>query len=79
MGMWASGDILQAKIDELLGDIEGIKTYIDDILVLRKGCFTNHIEQPRIIFVRFCTSGLKVSVPKYSFGLKEITYLCYVI
>ena len=34
MGMCASRDISQAKVDELLGDIEGVKTYIDDILVL---------------------------------------------
>ena len=29
MGMCVSGDIFQAKLDELLGDIKGIKTYID--------------------------------------------------
>ena len=36
MGMCASGDIPQSKVDELLGDIKGIKTYINDILVLSK-------------------------------------------
>ena len=36
MGMCASGDIFQAKVDELLGDIEGVKTYTDDILILSK-------------------------------------------
>ena len=35
MDMCASGDIFQAKVDELIGDIEGVKTHIDDILVLR--------------------------------------------
>ena len=40
----ASGDIFQAKVDKLLGDIEGVKTYIDDILVLNKERFYNHIE-----------------------------------
>ena len=34
MGTCASGDILKFKVDELLGDIKGVKTYIDDILVL---------------------------------------------
>ena len=36
MGMCASGDIFQAKADKLLGDIKGLKTYINDILVLIK-------------------------------------------
>ena len=35
-GMWDLGDILQAKSDELIGDIEGVKTYINDIFVLSK-------------------------------------------
>ena len=34
MSMYASGDIFQAKVDKLLGDIKGIKIYIDNILVL---------------------------------------------
>ena len=34
MGMCASGDIFQAKVDELIGNIEGVKMYINDILIL---------------------------------------------
>ena len=52
MAMCASGDIFQAKVDELLGDIKGVKTYIDDILVLGKDIFENHTEQLIIIFGR---------------------------
>ena len=36
MGVCVSGNILQAKVDNIPGDIEGVKTYIYDILVLRK-------------------------------------------
>ena len=39
MGVACSPDIFQAKINELLGDIEGTKAYIDDILVVKKGTF----------------------------------------
>ena len=39
MGVCALGGIFQAKVDKLLGDIKGIKIYIDDILVLRKDRF----------------------------------------
>ena len=34
MGICASGDIFQAKVDELLSDIDGVKLYSDGILVL---------------------------------------------
>ena len=36
MGMCALGDIFQAKVEKLLSDIKGAKTYIYDILVLSK-------------------------------------------
>ena len=44
MGMCALGYIFQAKVDYILGDIEGVKMYIDDILVLSKDCFGKHTE-----------------------------------
>ena len=44
LDMCASVDIFQDKVDELLGDIEGIKNYIDDILVLNKNIFEKHID-----------------------------------
>ena len=43
MGMCTSGDIFQSKVDKLLRDITGVKTYIDDILVLSKQSFYKHI------------------------------------
>ena len=79
MVMCASGDIFQVKVDELLCDIESVRTYIEDILVLRKDSFEKNIGQTRIIFGRMRASGLKVNAPKYSFWLKEIIYLGYVI
>ena len=77
--MCTSVDIFQANADKLLGDIKGIKIYIDDILVLFKGGFKNHIEHLRIIFGRLCAAGLKVNALKCVFGLKEIIYLGCVI
>ena len=58
MGMCASGDILQAKVDKLLSDIKVVKTYIGDILILIKDCFINHIEQLRMILVRLRADSL---------------------
>ena len=79
MGICALGNIFLSKVDKLLGDIKGVKRYIDDTLVLSKYSFEKHKDQPRIIFGRLRAAGLKVNAPKCSFGLKEINYLCYVI
>ena len=39
MGLFASGDIFQAKVDELLSDIKGAKTYMNVIMLLVKWIF----------------------------------------
>ena len=77
--MCALGYIFQSKGDKLIGDIKGIKRYINDIIVLSKDCFKNHIDQLSISIGRFRASDLKANYPKYSFGLKDIPYLGYVI
>ena len=79
MGMCASRYIFQAKLDKLLGDIEGVKIDIDDILVLRRYFFKMYIYQWMTIFGRLRAAGLKDNAPKWSFSLKEIPYLGYVI
>ena len=79
MGLCASGDIFQAKVYELIGDIGCIMTYIDDILVLDKGIFSRHIDQIRVIFASLRAAGLKVNAPKCSFGLMVIPCLGYII
>ena len=79
MGICASGDILQAKVYEMLGDIEGVKKYIEGISVSIKESFSKHIEQLIIIFGRLRAPGLKVNAPKYILGLNSIPYLVYVI
>ena len=78
-GICDLGYIFQAKVNELLGDIKGVKTYADDILVLFKESLSKNIEQLMIIFGRLSAAGLKINVPKCSFVLKDITYLGYVI
>ena len=63
MGMCVSGDIFQAKLDNLLGDTEVIKSYINDILIFRKYLFRNNIEHLRMIFGILRTAGLKLNIP----------------
>ena len=44
MGLCVSGNIFLAKVNELLGDIQGVKAYIDDILGLNNVSFEDHVE-----------------------------------
>ena len=75
MGMGISGYIFQAEFNELLGCIEVVKAYIDDILVLDKGTFVDHVEQLSIFFSHIWKAKFKINAKKCSFGLKCIPYL----
>ena len=79
MGMWTSGDIFQAKFDKIFGDIKGVKTYINDIIVLNKDSYENHMDQLRIIFGRLRAAGLNVNAPKWKIWAKgnSLPMLCY--
>ena len=79
MGIAGSPDIFQAKIYELMGDLEGVKAYLDDILVIKKGSFSQHLEQLEEVFRRCLKSNLKLNAEKCSFGLNEIEYLGYIV
>ena len=73
------GRYIPSQVDYVIRDIEGLKMYIEDILVLSKDCFTTHIKELKIIFGRLRTASLKVNASKCSFGLKDIPHLGYVI
>ena len=77
--MCTAGDVFQAKSDEIIGDIDGVKTYNNDKLVLIKYSSSKHIEKLSIIFSILRAAGLKFNAHKCSFLLKEIPYLVYVI
>ena len=68
MGICTLGEILQEKVDKLLGDIKGVETHIKYILVFIKDRFSKHVYQIRVIFARMRTAGLKVnalSLPQF--------------
>ena len=75
MGMYTSGYTFQDKSENLPIDIERIKVYIHDILVLSKEKRTEHIEQLRAIFNRLNKYRMKVNTKTFNFLLNEITYL----
>ena len=71
--------MFQAKVEKLLVEIDRIKVYIYDIIVLGKGGLYQDIDQLRVIFVEMCTAVIQVNVTKCSFGLNGIPYLVYIV
>ncbi len=79
MGVACSPDIFQAKMSELMGTLEFVRTYIDDLLCITKGNLDDHLNKLRRVLIRLRDAGLKVNASKSSFCATETEYLGYVL
>ena len=61
MGLCNSPDIFQEKMNTLMGDLEYVRAYIDDLLILTKGTFLDHLQKLSEVFLRLQQAGLKVN------------------
>ena len=63
MGMCNSTDIFQEKMSELFIGLDTVRVYIDDILHVTKGSWTEHLSILEYMFTRLQKAGLKVNAP----------------
>jgi len=52
MGPCNSPDIFQEKMSELMDGLAFVRTYIDDLLCLTKGTFSDHLEKLELVLQR---------------------------
>jgi transposase InsO family protein len=79
MGLCNSPDIFQEKMSELMEGLEFCRAYIDDLLVVSKGNFANHLEHLEQVLTRLSAAGLKVNATKSHFCCDELEYLGYLV
>ena len=57
--------------------LEFARAYIDNLLVITTGSFSEHLDDLEEVLSRLSESGLKVNAPKRFFGRSELEYLGY--
>ena len=77
MGLCNSPDIFQEKMGELFQDLEFVRAYIDDLLVISSGSFEDHLDKLEQVLIRLTKSGLKVNASKSTFASDALEYLGY--
>jgi len=77
MGLCNSPDIFQEKMGELMADLEFVRAYIDDLIILTKDTWENHLDQLKIVLQRLQNAGLEIHAKKSFFGQTELEYLGY--
>jgi len=79
MGIACAPDIFQEKMSGLMATLEWIKVYLDDLLIITRGNFEDHLDKLRQVLQRLQDAGLRVNADKSIFGSDEVEYLGYVL
>ncbi len=77
MGLCNSPDIFQEKIQTLMSDLEYVRAYIDDLLIISNGSWQDHVRKLETVLLRIEEAGLKINARKSFFGKPELEYLGY--
>jgi hypothetical protein len=77
MGLCNSPDIFQEKMSELMDGLDYVRAYIDDLLIISKGTYDDHLADVDKVLQRLTDAGLKVNAKKSTFAHIELEYLGY--
>ena len=77
MGLCKIPDIFQEKMSKLFVGLDIVRVYIDDLLHVTKGSWTEHLYILEEMFTRLQKAGLKVNASKYCVGAHKFDYLGY--
>ena len=77
MGLCNSPDIFQEKINKLFAGFEYVRAYIDNLLIITRGSFKDHLEKLDAVLQKLEAAGLKVNANKCCFAAYELEYLGY--
>ena len=77
MGLCNSAAIFQEKMNKLFAGLEYIRAYIDDLLIISKGSFEDHLDKLEQVLNKLKAAGLKINASKSYFAQEELEYLGY--
>jgi nucleoside diphosphate kinase len=60
-----------------MGDLEYVRAYIDDLLIITKGTYCEHLQKLATVLTRLQQAGLKLNVNKSWFAEEKLAYLHY--
>ena len=64
-------------MSELFIGLDTVHVYIDDLLHVTKGSWTEHLSIIEEMFTRLQKAGIKINASKYCFGAHTFDYLGY--
>ena len=78
MGLNILADVFQRELSRLFQSIPFVLVYINDILIITKGKFEQHIETVKEVLVKLLKVNMQLNVDKLHFAT-IVDYLCCII
>ena len=75
MGCCNAPNIFQEEMSELMAGLEFVHVYLDDILCITKGDYSDHLTKLEEVFCHLAATNLKINVEKSFFAKPELEYL----
>ena len=75
MGVANYPDIFQHKMNDLFHGFEFICAYIDNLFILKKGYWTDHVHKLELTINKLKEKGPKCNIEKWFFGQNKMEYL----
>jgi dihydroorotate dehydrogenase len=74
IGIKIAPDVFQNVMSKLVQDMEYVKTYLDDLLILKNSIssFKDHLLKLEIVLARLSTAGMRVNISKSKFFAEQI-------
>jgi phage-related protein len=70
-------DVFQNVMSKLVQDMEYVKIYLDNLLILTNISFKDHLDKLEMVLARarLSTAGMRVNISKSKFFAEQIEYL----
>ncbi len=79
MGVMISPDVFQENMSLLFENYDFVRVYIDDLLIISKSTFEDHLEKLDLVFSVLARNGMQVNPNKSKFCALESEYLGFII
>jgi hypothetical protein len=70
-------DVFQNVMSKLFQDMEYVKTYLDDLIILTNSRFKDNGFDLEMVLARLSTAGIRVNISKSKFFAEQTEYLGY--
>ena len=79
MGVCIAPDIFQKQISALMDDLEFVRFYLDDLLVIKLRSFKDHLAKIKEVKKKLQPYELKWNIDNCKFAVPKVEYLGYII